>query len=78
MFLINQSPPEEPPPPPKSRHCPEENEEEEEEEEEDRRNWSASSPVHSYGEEEEGLEGHSLEGNGRTRLVIVMLLVVFC
>lgn len=73
VFLINQSPPEEPPPPPKSLHCPEENEEEEEE----RHNWSASSPVHSYGEEEEGTEGHSLEGNGRTKLVLKVLLLFY-
>ncbi|KAK8388081.1 hypothetical protein O3P69_020163 [Scylla paramamosain] len=71
VFLINQSPLEEPPPPPKSLHCPEENEEEEEEEEEEERhNWSASSPVHSYGEEEEGMEGHSLEGNDSERLSV--------
>ncbi|XP_050733535.1 lateral signaling target protein 2 homolog isoform X3 [Eriocheir sinensis] len=59
VFLINQSPPEEPLPPPKGLHRPEENEEEEEE----RQDWSASSPIHSYGEEEEGMEGHSGEGN---------------
>lgn len=65
VFLINQSPPEEPLPPPKVLHCPEENEDEEE-----RQDWSASSPIHSYGEEEEGTEGHSVEGNGSVELCL--------
>lgn len=63
VFLINQSPLEEPLPPLKGLHRPEENEEEEE-----RQDWSASSPIHSYGEEEEGTEGHSVEGNGSLKL----------
>lgn len=62
VFLINQSPPEEP----KKGELVEEDREEDEEEEEEEdgiTDWSASSPIHSYGD---GDGDNSLGGNGES------------
>ncbi|KAK3862329.1 hypothetical protein Pcinc_031798 [Petrolisthes cinctipes] len=68
VFLINQSPPEEPKKGELVEEDREEEEEEEEEDEEDEINdWSASSPIHSYGD---GDGENSLGGNDSERLSV--------